>query len=145
MTNSSIDKSFSVFRALESANIEVIYFLCFTVKFWWILLFCIQLVQYHFLIQVNEASFALLGVLLALLVVYIRKHSNKISSNHFPTGPSYGFPILGYLPFLGKNAAVAFTNLAKRYGNIYSVKLGTRRWIVLNDYESIREVISWFF
>lgn len=56
-----------------------------------------------------------------------------------PPGP-WGVPILGYLPFLkGKAVHLHYAELAKKYGSMFSAKLGTHLVVVLSDYRAIRE------
>ncbi len=43
--------------------------------------------------------------------------------NHFHSGP-IGLPIIGYLPFLGPTPHRRYSELAKIYGNIFSVMFG---------------------
>lgn len=57
-----------------------------------------------------------------------------------PPGP-FGLPIVGYLPFLGKESHKTFWNLKKKYGSIISVYLGPKYTIVLNDYNATKEVL----
>lgn len=59
-------------------------------------------------------------------------------------GPQLILPVIGNLIELGKYAApaIAFTELAKKYGDIYSMTLGSTRCIVVNNLELIREVLN---
>ncbi|GFV68980.1 cytochrome P450 2F3 [Trichonephila clavipes] len=57
-----------------------------------------------------------------------------------PPGP-IGLPFVGYLPFLGKESHKTFWNLSKKYGNIMSVYLGPKYMVVLNDYNTAKEVL----
>lgn len=59
-------------------------------------------------------------------------------------GPRFILPILGNLAELGKYAApsIAFTELAKKYGDIYSMTLGSTRCLVVNNLDLIREVLN---
>lgn len=53
-------------------------------------------------------------------------------------------PIIGNLHLLGKRESPfqAFTDLAKEYGDIFSLKLGTTKCVVVNNLELIREVLN---
>lgn len=55
-----------------------------------------------------------------------------------PPGP-LGLPILGYLPFLKREAHLTFTELAKIYGPIYQLKLGGTRVVVITSGKYVRE------
>ncbi|XP_055940687.1 cytochrome P450 18a1-like isoform X2 [Argiope bruennichi] len=57
-----------------------------------------------------------------------------------PPGPA-GLPVVGYLPFLGKDPHKTFWNLREKYGNIIGVQLGPKYTVVLNDYNSMKEVL----
>lgn len=54
------------------------------------------------------------------------------------------WPILGSLAILGKYEVPfeGFTALAKKYGDVYSLTLGTNRCLVVNSLELIREVLN---
>lgn len=53
-------------------------------------------------------------------------------------------PVIGNLHLLGKHESPfqAFTELAKSYGDIFSLKLGTSECVVVNNLELIREVLN---
>lgn len=55
-----------------------------------------------------------------------------------PPGPR-GLPVLGYLPFLGKQAHVKLNQLAQKFGSIYQIAMGPYNAVVLSDPELIRK------
>jgi len=55
-----------------------------------------------------------------------------------PPGP-WGVPLLGYLPFLSGVAHQQFTEMSKKYGSTFSLRLGSQLIVVLSDYKSIRK------
>jgi hypothetical protein len=55
-----------------------------------------------------------------------------------PPGP-FGIPFLGFLPFLGQDFHFTLTNLSKRFGPMYQIFLGSKRIVVINDSQIIRE------
>ncbi|CAL1272971.1 unnamed protein product [Larinioides sclopetarius] len=57
-----------------------------------------------------------------------------------PPGP-IGLPFLGYLPFLGKEPHKTFWNMRGKYGDIISVFMGPKYTVILNDYNSVKEVL----
>ncbi|XP_035234179.1 vitamin D 25-hydroxylase-like [Stegodyphus dumicola] len=59
-----------------------------------------------------------------------------------PPGP-IGLPFVGYLPFLTSEPHLDFQNLSKIYGPVFSVRLGSKYVIVLNDFSSIKYVFSY--
>ncbi|XP_011201481.2 cytochrome P450 306a1 [Bactrocera dorsalis] len=79
--------------------------------------------------------------LLALLVI-ISELLRAWRSRKYPRGP-WGLPILGYLPFLNKREPYkTLTELAKRYGPVYSLRLGNVDVVVLADAASVREFLK---
>lgn len=55
-----------------------------------------------------------------------------------PPGPR-GFPLVGYLPFLGSDLHVSLTQLSNKYGPIYQIFLGSIRVVVLTDASLVRQ------
>ncbi|XP_054713136.1 cytochrome P450 2C44-like [Uloborus diversus] len=61
-------------------------------------------------------------------------------NSRLPPGP-WGYPILGYYPFLTHTPHLQFTNLAKSYGNVFSFRtVGGTPVVILNGAKSIKEV-----
>lgn len=67
-------------------------------------------------------------VIITLLLIVIYKLLFRETRN-VPPGPR-GVPLFGYLPFLGQNAHVKCMNLAKKYGSVFSVKLGPNNCVM---------------
>ncbi|KAL6182022.1 hypothetical protein ACLB2K_043445 [Fragaria x ananassa] len=57
-----------------------------------------------------------------------------------PPGPR-GLPLLGYLPFLGADLHLEFTDMARVYGPIYKLKLGTKLCVVISSPELVKQVV----
>ncbi|KAJ9590643.1 hypothetical protein L9F63_016314 [Diploptera punctata] len=58
---------------------------------------------------------------------------------HLPPGP-WGLPVLGYLPFVkGEAPHIHFKDLAKKYGTMFSTRLGNQLIVFLSDHKIIRE------
>ena len=57
-----------------------------------------------------------------------------------PPGP-WGLPIVGYMPFLGRQMYKGLTDLSKRYGDVFQVRIGTRKIVVVNGQRAIREAL----
>lgn len=57
-----------------------------------------------------------------------------------PPGPR-GLPLVGYLPFLGSNLHHSFKDLARLYGPIFKVQLGTKDCIVVSSPSLVKEVV----
>jgi len=68
-------------------------------------------------------EFLICALVLLVSFYYYAYYYNKKST--FPPGPT-GVPFLGYLPFL-TNHPSELGKLARKYGNIFSVTLGSFR------------------
>jgi len=56
-----------------------------------------------------------------------------------PPGPWWNLPVLGYLPWLGAKPYATLWNLSRRFGNVYQIQFGSRKVVVLNGRQAIRE------
>ncbi|RWR99986.1 cytochrome P450 2J6-like protein [Dinothrombium tinctorium] len=65
------------------------------------------------------AKYALLSLIVTVFVFNLSKRLFR--ERRLPPGP-WGLPIVGYLPFLGKKPFVKMKALAKKYGNVFSLK-----------------------
>lgn len=81
----------------------------------------------------------LLNIILLLFFAIRNKNNNK--NNILPPGP-LGIPILGYLTFLGNEKHTKFEYLSKKYGSIFSARLGCQLTVVISDYKIIREAFK---
>ena len=78
----------------------------------------------------------------ALLAIGLVYYLWKEKQQKLPPGP-YSYPILGYLPMIDPSKPYAtLTNLAKRYGPIYGLKLGSVYTIVVTDVGLIRDALK---
>ncbi|XP_002736510.1 steroid 17-alpha-hydroxylase/17,20 lyase-like [Saccoglossus kowalevskii] len=57
-----------------------------------------------------------------------------------PPGPR-GLPIIGSILSITQNIHNDFQRLAKKYGDIFAIKLGSQQVVVLNNYELIKEAL----
>ncbi|XWS49804.1 hypothetical protein CRYUN_Cryun12cG0034300 [Craigia yunnanensis] len=78
----------------------------------------------------------LLGYLLPWSIKKLRKSGN---AKQLP-GPR-GLPLVGYLPFLGRNTHKTFMELAKIYGPIYKLSLGQRQCVIISSPNLAKEVV----
>ncbi|XP_053376322.1 cytochrome P450 1A2-like [Mercenaria mercenaria] len=76
----------------------------------------------------------LLLLVLALSIVYLLK--NKVRD--FPAGP-LDYPLIGTNKFLQTNPHIRLTRLKEKYGDVYSIKLGKERAVVVCSLEGIEE------
>ncbi|CAG7829376.1 unnamed protein product [Allacma fusca] len=51
-----------------------------------------------------------------------------------------GLPILGYLPFLGQTPAIKLAELSKKYGDLFTLKMGHQLVLFVNDVENMKEM-----
>ena len=57
-----------------------------------------------------------------------------------PPGP-LGLPIMGYLPFLDfKRPNLTFLELAKRYGDVFQLRMGSTKVVVVNGQRAVRQL-----
>ncbi|XP_033110807.1 cytochrome P450 2J6-like [Anneissia japonica] len=78
----------------------------------------------------NIQTIALVFILLLLLLRLLR-------SNKLPPGPR-GWPIVGSIPHIEKEAYITFNHWAKEYGDIFTVKLGWTTAVILNSFDAIK-------
>lgn len=81
----------------------------------------------------------LVAALACLLAIYFMRWLSL--GGKLPPGP-LGLPILGYIPFLSRKPYFDLQRLAKKYGNVFSLRLGSAYVVVLNDFESIKEAFA---
>jgi cytochrome P450 len=60
---------------------------------------------------------------------------------HYPSGP-FGLPIFGHLPFIGHSPPETFLQWSQKYGNVFSIRMGSWKTVVVNGYEAIKEAAS---
>lgn len=77
--------------------------------------------------------------LLILVILYLCEHQYDDIIGVAPPGP-WGLPFLGYLPFLdAKRPHKSLQKLAKTYGGIYQLKMGSVRAVILSDVALVRD------
>ncbi|GIY72209.1 cytochrome P450 18a1 [Caerostris darwini] len=93
--------------------------------------------------DLNFATNSLLTAIGACLIFVLVREVKKWRENKRkrPPGPT-GLPFVGYLPFLGKEPHKAFWDLKKKYGDVFSIYLGPKYTVVLNEYNVTKEVLS---
>lgn len=85
-------------------------------------------------------DFFLLWIVTFVLGYWIFK---KIKEwKNLPPGP-WGLPVVGYLPFIDReHPHLTLTKLAKQFGPIYGIGMGSIYAVVLSDHKLIREAFA---
>ncbi|XP_055683640.1 cytochrome P450 18a1 [Lutzomyia longipalpis] len=87
--------------------------------------------------EVRSCLYVFISVLLlVVLMQWLLKCYNEIKL--LPPGP-WGIPVMGYLAFLGQEKHTQYMELAKKYGGVFSARLGTQLTVVVSDYKVIRD------
>ncbi|EFX85499.1 phm, putative ecdysteroid 25-hydroxylase, ecdysone biosynthesis [Daphnia pulex] len=87
-------------------------------------------------------SSLLLGLLALLWLRFHSQQRNRQLLLLLPPGPS-GLPWLGYLPWIDSRAPYeTFAELSRRYGRIYSLKLGDMLAVFISDPQLVRQAFS---
>ena len=84
---------------------------------------------------------ALLFLSLIYLIAKQLKTLYSSTSEPRPPGP-YAWPILGNALQMGRNPHVTLTNLAKIYGPLFSVRLGSQLVVVASSQEAAAEILK---
>ncbi|PIK55197.1 putative cytochrome P450 1A1-like [Apostichopus japonicus] len=95
-----------------------------------------------------ETTSASLSFILTILAVFMmvksiigsrQKKSIPLDAREVP-GP-IGFPIIGNILQLGTVPHVSFVELAKKYGDVFRIRIGSRSVIVLNGRQAIHQAL----
>lgn len=78
-------------------------------------------------------------LILVIILQWIMRQLNEIKQ--LPPGP-WGLPILGYLTFIGNERHTQYMQMAKKYGALFSTKLGNQLTIVISDYKVLRDAFK---
>ncbi|XP_041451378.1 cytochrome P450 306a1 [Drosophila obscura] len=77
--------------------------------------------------------------LLILIILWLCDHQYDKVLGRPPPGP-WGLPFVGYLPFLDRRAPhKSLQALARRYGGIYQLRMGSVKAVILSDVALVRE------
>ncbi|KAL5552251.1 hypothetical protein UlMin_002427 [Ulmus minor] len=75
-----------------------------------------------------------------LYLLWMLKRPKNEQSVRLPPGPK-GFPILGYIPYLGPNLHQLFMELAQIYGPIYKLPVGQKLCVIISSPSLVKEVV----
>lgn len=90
--------------------------------------------------ELLSSIFAINIMVVLLVIVFLIGYWYVTIPGGIPPGP-LGLPLVGYLPFMGRDPHVILDRLAMKYGQIFSVYFGNQLVIVLNNYESVKEAL----
>src|SRR5579883_972535 len=85
----------------------------------------------------TDVIFPLIFLLLPIFLIY---HLQKRNNSTLLPGPIQ-LPIIGNLHQLSQMLHVDFTNMSKKYGPIFQIRMGVQNWIVVNSPEIAKEFI----
>lgn len=94
-----------------------------------------------FSVAVNSTANMLLVVLVLVPVFFLLLKNSLFGAKHLPPGPNV-WQLLGNISEFRKKPHVAFTNLAKVYGPIMSLRLGSRVVVVASTAAAAREILK---
>ncbi|ODN00935.1 Methyl farnesoate epoxidase [Orchesella cincta] len=86
-------------------------------------------------------SFSVVIAAIAAVVVFWFFQTSKTRQYKRIPGPT-GIPILGNILQLGKQMHVQFNKWSNQYGDIYEVKLGTQRTVIISNPKWIKEIFA---
>ncbi|KAG8197779.1 hypothetical protein JTE90_006480 [Oedothorax gibbosus] len=99
----------------------------------------IQTSIWAFVTRARGFESEILIALVVLVVSYFLLNAWREWRN-LPPGP-YGLPIVGYLPFLS-DPLWDFHKLGEKYGDVFSVKMGSQTVVCLHGVEAIKEALA---
>lgn len=83
----------------------------------------------------------ILGGLCLIVIIYLLQKYIFYWKN-LPPGP-WGLPIMGYIHKIDPDRPyLTLTNLARKYGPIYSIQMGKMLAVVISDHRLIREAFA---
>ncbi|XP_006823767.1 cytochrome P450 2U1-like [Saccoglossus kowalevskii] len=84
---------------------------------------------------------SLLVLFLIIILVWITVKHYRAPCKNFPPGP-WGLPIIGSFIYFGKHAPYKdMMRLSKQYGDVYSLKMGSRIVVVVSGTDAIKECL----
>ncbi|GAB6026988.1 hypothetical protein CHUAL_013654 [Chamberlinius hualienensis] len=76
-----------------------------------------------------------------MVAVFIKWSIERINViKKLPPGP-WGFPLVGYLPWINKAAYKSFMDIGERYGGLFCLNLGNETIVVLNDWRAVKATL----
>ena len=86
------------------------------------------------------STYLFLFTFCVLSILWLRRVTKD--NKRLPPGP-VGIPLLGYLPFMDVfHLGDSFAKIGRKFGNIFSLRVGTELAVVLDDYDTIVKAFS---
>ena len=83
-----------------------------------------------------------LALFVTVLAFFVYINRVTLRDRKLPPGP-VGLPVLGYLPFLDVfHLGASFKKVGEKFGDVFSLKVGTELAVVLNSYEAIKKAFA---
>lgn len=60
---------------------------------------------------------------------------------NYPPGP-FGIPVFGYIPFLGKKPNEKLRELSRKYGDVFSLRIGPDLHVCVSDFHLAKELLT---
>ena len=80
-------------------------------------------------------------VFLSTCFFSIRFMRTYYSRGEKPLPGPWGLPVIGHLPFFGKDPTVTFRKWRQKYGDVFRVRMGSWDTIVVNGYNAVKEAM----
>ena len=81
----------------------------------------------------------MLFICIFLLSVYTLMLFKNIRKR-YPPGP-WGFPLVGHIPLMGTHPQYKFKTWRRKYGDVFCIRMGSWRTVVINGYSVIKEAM----
>ena len=90
----------------------------------------------------SDTATLLAFLILCWISFYIVRHFVSSPDKNYPPMVRMAFPIVGHLPLFGSNPPTTFKKWQRQYGDIYSIRLGGLKTVVLNGHRLIKEAMN---
>ncbi|XP_068136238.1 cytochrome P450 2K6-like [Hyperolius riggenbachi] len=91
--------------------------------------------------NINDSMMLLLSIALSLFLAIVFYGQKRKIPHNFPPGPT-PLPLVGNMHILDmKKPYKTFLELAKKYGTVYSLRIGTEKIVVLCGYETVKDAL----
>ena len=88
-------------------------------------------------VSLNSTTVYIL-LLIVVLNIYFFGSLQVFKRKRYPSGP-WGVPVFGHLPFFGQSPPQTFSKWREQFGDVYSIRLGSWKTVVVNGHDAIKE------